>query len=130
MSNRSSTDSRQRGDILLESLIGMLLMSIIGLGLVYLSSRVAVSQKDMNLHSLAVAQLRDLLQRNGADLDLCSGSHIISLPSRGDLVVTVDGCTTLSATVNGQALTGVAGPLSLSISDDALGGTVAVGVAP
>lgn len=125
----SSTERRrQRGDILLEALIGILLMAIIGLGLVYVTSRVAVSQKDMNLQSLAIAQLRDLLQRNGADTNLCSGSPQISLPSIGTLNVTVAGCsTTASATVGGQAVVGIASPLTLSVSNAALGGEVSVG---
>jgi hypothetical protein len=125
----SSTERcRQRGDILLEALIGILLMAIIGLGLVYVTSRVAVSQKDMNLQSLAIAQLRDLLQRNGAGINLCSGSPQISLPSIGTLSVTVAGCsTTASATVGGQAVTGIASPLTLSVSNAALGGEVSVG---
>ncbi|WP_314409512.1 hypothetical protein [Pseudomonas kuykendallii] len=129
MSLWSSTDRRrQRGDILLEALIGILLMAIIGLGLVYVTSRVAVSQKDMNLQSLAIAQLRDLLQRNGAGTDLCGGSHQISLPSIGTLNVTVTGCgTTANATVGGQALSGIASPLTLSVSNSALGGEVSLG---
>ena len=54
--------NKQRGDILIEALIGMLLLAIIGLGLVYIISRVSVSQKDMNVHNLVVSKLRAELQ--------------------------------------------------------------------
>ncbi len=37
----------QKGDFLLESLIGMVLMAIIGLGVVFVTSRVTSSQKDI-----------------------------------------------------------------------------------
>ncbi|WP_205343137.1 hypothetical protein [Denitrificimonas caeni] len=53
--------NKQRGDILIEALIGMLLLAIIGLGLVYTISRVSVSQKDMNVHNLVVSKLREKL---------------------------------------------------------------------
>ena len=54
--------TKQRGDIMLEALISMLLLTIIGLGLIYTISRVSVSQKDMNVHNLVVSKLRAELQ--------------------------------------------------------------------
>lgn len=71
----------QRGDILLESLIGIVLMSIVGLGMVYATGRVATSQKDMNLQNLVVSQMRELLKSRGETL--CpSGTEItIEVPS-------------------------------------------------
>lgn len=54
--------TKQRGDIMLETLISMLLLTIIGLGLIYTISRVSVSQKDMNVHNLVVSKLRAELQ--------------------------------------------------------------------
>ncbi|MCY1267956.1 hypothetical protein D9M68_216880 [compost metagenome] len=133
--SRSPSTSRQRGDVLIEALIGMLLMAIVGLGLVYTTSRVAVSQKDMNLQSLAVSQLRDLLQRNGSGtLDLCAGAPNLLLPNQLSLPVTVSGCASSLAVSVGKRsdsarleLTGLRGPLSLSVSDPALGGEVRVG---
>ncbi|MBM7062772.1 hypothetical protein JQX08_18825 [Pseudomonas sp. UL073] len=134
MSRLLSTE-RQRGDVLIEALLGMLLMSIVGLGLVYATSRVAVSQKDMNLQSLAVSQMRDLLQRNGSGtLNLCSSAPSITLPNQLTLAVQVSGCNSnLSVSVGKSSdsarrtLTGVQGPLSLSVNDPALGGEVRVG---
>lgn len=54
--------TKQRGDIMLEALISMLLLTIIGLGIIYTISRVSVSQKDMNVHNLIVSKLRAELQ--------------------------------------------------------------------
>lgn len=59
---RSISKARQSGDILLGALIGMLLLAIIGLGIVYIISRVSISQKDMNVHNLVVGHLRAELQ--------------------------------------------------------------------
>lgn len=59
---------RQRGDILLESLIGIVLMSIIGLGMTYAASRAAVSQRDMKVQNIAVSQMRALIVRYGKGL--------------------------------------------------------------
>ncbi|UVE17291.1 hypothetical protein NVV93_17180 [Pseudomonas sp. LS44] len=120
---------------MIEALIGMLLMAIVGLGLVYTSSRVAVSQKDMNLQNLAISQMRDLLQRNGSGtLDLCASAPSIQLPNPLTLRVTVSGCNSNLAASVGKAtdsarksLVGIQGPLVLSVSDPSLGGEVRVG---
>ncbi len=60
--SRLTNKAKQRGDIMLDALIGMLLLTIIGLGIVYVTSRVSVSQKDMNVHNLVVSNLRADLQ--------------------------------------------------------------------
>ena len=52
----------------MESLVGVVLMSIIGLGVTYATSRVLVSQRDMNMQNLAVIQMRSLLQQYGSTL--------------------------------------------------------------
>lgn len=67
----SPSPRRQRGDVLMESLIGLVLMSVIGLGVTYATSRTLVSQRDMNVQNLAVAQMRNLLQQYGTTL--CPG---------------------------------------------------------
>ncbi|WP_109513860.1 type IV pilus modification PilV family protein [Pseudomonas ovata] len=95
---------RQRGDILLESLIGIVLMSIIGLGMTYASSRAAVSQRDMKVQNLAVSQMRDLIARYGKALCTNSSLARITLPTQTTAInltatcaaatpITVDGIT-------------------------------------
>lgn len=96
MSRLSNTPLKQRGDILLESLIGIVLMAIVGLGLVYSASRVAVSQKDMNLQNIVVSQMRALLQQEGRAL--CGTNRSIPIP-QGDPIDLVVGCSNAPATV-------------------------------
>lgn len=74
----------QRGDVLMESLIGLVLMSVIGLGVTYATSRTLVSQRDMNVQNLAVAQMRNVLQQYGTTL--CPGGTnaakaVLNLPT-------------------------------------------------
>ena len=80
----SAGPRRQRGDILMESLIGLVLMSVIGLGVTYATSRTLVSQRDMNVQNLAVAQMRNVLQQYGTTL--CPGGTntaeaVLNLPT-------------------------------------------------
>lgn len=70
---------RQRGDILVESLVGLVLMAILGAGVSYLTSRMVVSQRDMKIENLAVTRMRDLLLDQG--LALCGTTPTITLPS-------------------------------------------------
>lgn len=56
---------RQRGDALLESLIAMLLLTILCLGLVLALGRSMVGQKYQKAMSLAVQGIRGTLQSNG-----------------------------------------------------------------
>ncbi|WP_017902346.1 hypothetical protein [Pseudomonas asplenii] len=106
MSRSFKLRSRQRGDVLLESLIGVLLMATIGLGITYASSRAAISQRDMKLQNIVVNQMRSLLEQNGALL--CSKSSItISIPTQTDPVPITATCTSApTVTVGTSTLTG------------------------
>ncbi|MBD8495545.1 type II secretion system protein [Pseudomonas syringae] len=126
---------RQRGDILLESLIGIVLMSIIGLGMTYASSRAAVSQRDMKVQNLAVSQMRDLIARYGKAL--CStqaGQARITLPMQTTAITLDATCTDApSVTIGGVAIsapTSTLGKVVLTTrsSDSGLfGGVIRVG---
>ncbi|TBU95898.1 type IV pilus modification PilV family protein [Phytopseudomonas dryadis] len=100
MTSSSRFSDRQRGDILLESLIGMLLMAIVGLGLVYAASRVAVSQKDMNQQSIIVSQMRELLQNKDEREKLNCGG-----PTSTGLITVEVICGTASASIGGTTQT-------------------------
>jgi Tfp pilus assembly protein PilV len=69
---RSLKARNQRGDVLLEALISVLIMSIIGAGTAYITSRVALSAATVRVNGAAVSQMRMLLQQYGPTL--CSGS--------------------------------------------------------
>ena len=65
MSVKSDRISLQTGSALLESLIGVLLLSILLAGLTTVLSRTLVSQRYMNTHNIAVLQMRERLFKQG-----------------------------------------------------------------
>lgn len=96
----------QRGDILLESLIGIVLMAIIGLGMTYASSRAAVSQRDMKVQNIAVSQMRDLIARYGPTL--CSNTSLakVVLPTQTTAISLTATCVKATPiTVDGILIT-------------------------
>lgn len=128
-----SERNRQRGDILVESLIGVLLMSIIGLGVSYTASRATVSQRDMKLQQVVIAQMRNLLEQHGTAL--CSDATLaaVRVPGQANtlpLTVTCGAATTVS--MGGRSITGGSAVVSVVLStrdqDSSLfGGTLRVG---
>lgn len=94
----------QRGDVLLESLVGILLVGILGAGIAHVASRISVSQHDAKLENLVAERLRDRLQRDG--LTLCDAPALpIDLAQDIEVAVTVDCKRT------GNVEVGVAGAL-------------------
>ena len=87
---------RQRGDMMLEALIGVLITSVIGAGLAHVVGRVLSSQRDAKVENLVVEQLRSQLQGEG--VGLCDGRTVtIALPG-GDKAVAVD-CEVAAANI-------------------------------
>ena len=123
-----STDS-QRGDFLVEAVIGLVLVSIVGQGMLFISSRTAASQASLRLQEIAVNQMRSaLMQNRSGSIDICSTSPVIVLPNDVSITADVQGCdTTTSVVINGTSVSGVPKPISLSVTSDALGGQVVVG---
>lgn len=123
--------NKQRGDILIEALIGMLLLAIIGLGLVYIISRVSVSQKDMNLHNLVVSTLREKLQAGEcieSSFKLVEDGETFSITPHSQAAPTIE-ISSSDASLPKKSVT--LEPLcSLSVSHSSLGGTICVGPIP
>lgn len=129
--------SKQRGDFLIESLIGLLLMAIIGMGVVFVTSRMSVSQKDMRMQEIAVNQMRALLLNNGTGgINLCATPPSVKLPgvADSDIETEVIGChptnmtvDMIEVTVGGVSIGQMPKPLFISVTSDALGGEVIVG---
>ncbi|WP_459747745.1 type IV pilus modification PilV family protein [Pseudomonas sp. 3A(2025)] len=124
----------QRGDILLESLIGIVLMAIIGLGMTYASSRAAVSQRDMKVQNIAVSQMRDLIAKYGKTLCSTNSTRAtITLPTQTTAITLDASCTdAASVTIGGVAVspTSTLGKVVLTTrsSDSSLfGGIIRVG---
>lgn len=93
----------QKGDAMLEALIGVVLMAVIGLGLAHTSARSINSQRYLNAQNLAVTEIRGQLQHQS---DLCN-SESIAVPIAGRTVDFVPACNsetvTLSYSINGLA---------------------------
>lgn len=130
-----TSKTRQRGDVLLEALIGMLLMMIVGLGLSHATARATVSQRNMNLQSLAVAQMRDLIARHGETLCTdTSISKVIEIPQQDTFELSAQ-CSSLGINVNGVggvSLPSSALPRKVTLStladdNDVFGGQIVVG---
>ena len=66
------TDPRraQRGDALLEALVGILLLALLGLGLSHAAARMLAAQRYAAAHGIVVAQMRNALETQGI-ADLC-----------------------------------------------------------
>lgn len=121
----------QRGDLLIESLIGMVLMAIIGMGVVFVTSKMSVSQKDMRIQEIVVNQLRAYLINNGTGtINLCAVEPAVNVPGiqiTSDHI-TVHGCgATITAMVDGVAVANVPRPLVISVNHPNLGGEIIVG---
>lgn len=98
----------QQGGILIESLIGMLILALIGGGIMHATARMTNAQRDMAINHLAVDQMRTMLMsRSSAGVDLCAGAHSIALPGQEEpLAVTVKGCGLAPAKITGIQIGG------------------------
>lgn len=88
---------RQRGDMMLEALVGVLITSIIGAGLAHVVASVMNSQRDAKMENLVVEGLRDSLQGQG--VALCGSATLeINLPN-GDAKSAAVNCEPATATL-------------------------------
>ncbi len=132
MSVDSSFKAAQRGVILVEAMIGMVLAGLIATATVYAVARAGRAQNSANLRSAAVDQIRARLMQEG--VALCGVSRTVTVAGKS-LSVNYS-CTPYS----GVAVTfpGVTTPVSVtlaatstqkiqaSVTDDVLGGTLTV----
>lgn len=88
---------RQRGDMMLEALFGVLITSVIGAGLAHVAASVMNSQRDAKVENLVVERLRDNLQTRG--VALCGGSKVtIEMPNGSSTDAAIN-CEAASATI-------------------------------
>ena len=121
----SSSTNRQRGSGMFEAVVAMLLISMLGQGAIYLTSRVTAIQGDTRILEVAVNQMRTSLMN---DNDICSSPPVIQLPNSETVTAEVQGCSeTITARIDGIDITGIPKPIALSVTSDTLGGQVVVG---
>lgn len=128
----------QKGDFLLESLVGMVLMAIIGLGVVSVTAGVSHTQSDMNVQAIVINQMRlALVQNKFESVDICATPPTITLPNEETVTVTMQGCSagagvTIDATISPAGgspaiIAGVPRPIVISASSSAFEGDIVVG---
>lgn len=81
-SDRRAAPRRQRGEMLLEALIAVLITSVIAAGLAHVQARLMADQRATKVERLVVGQLREQLQSAGTGL---CGSGNVTLPLASDL---------------------------------------------
>ena len=112
------SEHRQRGDILLEALVGVLIAALAAGGIAHLAGRVNDSQRQAKVEQLALEQMRNELHDDG--VTLCGTTPSLTLP--GNLTPTIDvPCsdpTTVTVTIDTHNYT-VTPPLEVSIAADA-----------
>ena len=120
---------RQRGDFLVEAVIGLILVSIIRQGMLLIASRTAKAQTNLSLQEIAVNQMRAaLMQNRSGSIDICGSAPVISLPNAVSITAEVQGCGTYATVeINGTSVSDVPNPIRLSVTHALLGGQVVVG---
>jgi type II secretory pathway pseudopilin PulG len=111
--------AKQRGGILIESLIGLLILGLIGGGIMHSTARMTVAQRDMTVQGLAVSQMRGMLMtgKNATGGDVCTSAPSVQLPgSQTPANITVQGCALVPMTISGIKIDGVAGSSSETIN--------------
>ena len=72
------SEHRQRGDILLEALVGVLIAALAAGGIAHLAGRVNDSQRQAKVEQLALEQMRNKLHDDG--VTLCGTTPSLTLP--------------------------------------------------
>jgi len=72
---------REKGDVLLEALFGVLLTAVLGAGMAHLANRMLSEKADMKIMGTAIVQMRNLLQQQGESL-CAAGSTSIAVATR------------------------------------------------
>ena len=114
------SEHRQRGDILLEALVGVLIAALAAGGIAHLAGRVNDSQRQAKVEQLALEQMRNELHDDG--VTLCDTTPSLTLPGNLTPTITVNcsAATTVTVTVTIDSIDyTVTPPLEVSIAADA-----------
>ena len=95
------SEHRQRGDILLEALVGVLIAALAAGGIAHLAGRVNDSQRQAKVEQLALEQMRNELHDDG--VTLCDTTPSLTLP--GNLTPTINVICSDTERVDGTTVT-------------------------
>ncbi|MCR6685679.1 hypothetical protein [Pseudoxanthomonas sp.] len=92
----SNPRNAQRGDVLLEALVGVVITALIGAGMAHVTARIVNNQHDTAVDALVVNELRNVMQVSGVDLcaDAAPLAQKNGLPAalKGDIVLSAAAC--------------------------------------
>lgn len=114
--------SQQRGDMLLEALIGIVLLGLLGMGLSYAVARIVVQQRYANTQDLALGQMRHILETQGMQA-LCGGfvkALQLESPSASFSITPTVQCTSTAVMVTVPAsgqLPAIAAPIDSVVTE-------------
>ena len=91
------SEHRQRGDILLEALVGVLIAALAAGGIAHLAGRVNDSQRQAKVEQLALEQMRNELHDDG--VTLCGTTPSLTLPGNLTPTITVNCSAATTVTV-------------------------------
>lgn len=134
----------QRGDALLEALIGMVLMSVIGLGLSFSLARTFSAQRYTTVQNIAIIQMKNMLSTSGLSSTYCSSApssqplisvHLdptaatttnipmtVSCSPASNIVVGVTGNTAFNKSISAITRVGISTSANNAIAQKFLGG--------
>ena len=95
----SNPGNAQRGDVLLEALVGVVITALIGAGMAHVTARIVNNQHDTAVDTLVVNELRNVMQLSG--VDLCVDAT--PLDQKNGLPAALKSDVTLSAAACGAA---------------------------
>lgn len=105
-SQRRSVPARfkQLGGMMIESLIGLLILSVVGGGVMHASARMAKIQQQQTVDNIAVNQMRAMLMTRtsstGADLCTNTGAQSLTIPGESaPVAMAVKGCGNANFTI-------------------------------
>lgn len=102
--SKARSSLSQRGGILIESLIGLLILGIVGGGIMHSTARMTVAQRDMAAHTVAINQMRNILMSGvtPAGGNPCTTAPSITLPDNAQpQQVVVKGCAKAAMKISG-----------------------------
>ena len=107
--NYRSASNYQRGEALLEALIGILLMSVIGLGLSFSLARTFNAQRYISTQNIAIMQMRNLLSISSISQASCSSSQSIPAYLNSNISTATNIPVTISCSPASSIVVGITG---------------------
>lgn len=104
---------KQIGGMMIESLVGLLILSVVGGGVMHATSRMANTQQQQAMNNIAVNQMRSLLMNRASanGTDLCTGQHKVKVPGQAaEVALTIEGCANANLEISNVKINGTALP--------------------